>query len=176
MADTNATNESHEAKVGVSRINITEEDGIHKKWYEEARDMTAEKLPEFVRKLTQDYGHDYGTICHAIAAAAIAAAWAVEKSPQGGITGFQAGCIMWSFARHWMSWPEDSHKRLLDYEHLIYPQYQEDFRVISADTWAWAQKKAEERLEESADSAHPEVVEHWRSIVAGKVPFGMEVR
>ena len=72
---------------------ITEEMGIHKEWMKRARDMTMADLPEFLRELTEDYDHDYGTICHAIAAAAVAAAWSVERTPQGGITGFQAGAI-----------------------------------------------------------------------------------
>lgn len=63
---------------------ITEQDKIHEEWYKEASEMTLENLPEFLRKLTEDYSHDYGTICHAISAAAAAAAWAVEKSPCGG--------------------------------------------------------------------------------------------
>ena len=48
---------------------ITEEDGTHKAWMSRAKDMTLADLPEFLRELTEDYQHDYGTICHAIAAA-----------------------------------------------------------------------------------------------------------
>ena len=80
---------------------ITEEMKIHEEWYKQAKEQTLETLPAFLNHLINDYGHDYGTICHAIAAGAIGAAYALERSPQGGITGFQAGCIMWCFIRHW---------------------------------------------------------------------------
>jgi len=82
---------------------INEKMGVHKEWYVEARGMTLDQLPKFVQRLTKDYQHDCGTICHAIAAAAVGAAWSVERGPQGGITGFQASCIMWEFITHWMT-------------------------------------------------------------------------
>lgn len=46
---------------------INETDGIHEQWMPVAQEMTMEGLPEFLRHLTEDYHHDYGTICHAIA-------------------------------------------------------------------------------------------------------------
>jgi len=155
---------------------ITEKDGIHKAWYETANEMTMEKLPDFLKELTEEYHHDYGTICHAIAAAAIAAAYAVNKSPcsGGGITGFQAGCIMWAFITHWMSW-EDKSLAMLDYENLLYPQYHKKFTTISKDTWEWLQKKAQENLDERDDFACLEVKQHWQSIIDGNIPFGLKL-
>ena len=52
---------------------ITEEMKIHDGWYKEAKKQTVETLPEFVRHLTEDYSHDYGTICYAVEAGAIGA-------------------------------------------------------------------------------------------------------
>lgn len=66
---------------------ITEDDGIHNGWYEEAKQHTTKTLPVFIQHLTEDYRHDYGTICHAVAAAALAAAHAVDHAPCGGVTG-----------------------------------------------------------------------------------------
>ena len=43
---------------------------IWKAWMVEAKAMTMENLPGFLEKL-RSYDHDYGTICHAIAAAGI---------------------------------------------------------------------------------------------------------
>jgi hypothetical protein len=157
----------------MSKKQITEEDKVHEKWYEEARDMTPDKLPEFIRKLTEDYSHDYGTICHAVAAAAIGAAWSVDHSPAGGITGFQAGCIMWSFIQKWMS--KDGPMRLVDYSNMLYPQYNHAFeKKINKDTWEWLQKEAKKNLKASPQ-AHENVVEHWQSIADGYVPFGYVV-
>jgi hypothetical protein len=153
---------------------ITEEMGVHKEWYAEARAMTPERLPAFIEKLTSAYQHDYGTICHAASAAAIAAAWAVDKSPQGGITGFQAGAIMWGFISHWMSY-EGKPMRLVNYDDMLYPQNGHKFdRVISKETHSYLAEQAKKRLAES-DHAHPNVVAHWESIAAGSVPFGYVV-
>lgn len=152
---------------------ITEEQNVHQAWYEEAKKVTVEALPEFVRKLTQDYGHDYGTICHAIAAAAVAAAHAVEHSPVGGITGFQGGAVMWEFIRHWQG--IDGPTRLMQYDDMLFPQMEHKFRAISAETWEHLQKKAKENLSGDRAFAHPDVVAHWKSIAKGKVPFGFAV-
>lgn len=154
------------------RIKIAEEDGIHKEWYVAAKNQTLESLPDFLRELTERYEHDYGTICHAIAASAIAAAWAVEKTPQGGITGFQAGAIMWEFIQNWMHM--EGPMRLVDYKDLLFPQYADKFGAISHDIWNDVQAKAREKLQ-SADGAHERVIAHWQSIVDGVVPFGLRI-
>lgn len=82
---------------------ITEKDNkdIIDGWFKAAKEQTLETLPSFMNHILNDYTHDYGTICHALTACAIGAAYAGDKSKQGGITGFQAGCIMWDFIRHW---------------------------------------------------------------------------
>lgn len=150
---------------------IKEEDGVHKPWYDEANDMTTDKLPEFIRKLTRDYEHDYGTICHACAAAAVAAAASVNHSDQGGITSFQAGAIMWEFIKHWMH--EEGPMRLVKYDEMLFPQYDTRFGTISKETWEYLQKKAAENIAEKNEFAHPDVIAHWQSIVDGTIPFGL---
>lgn len=52
--------------------------------------------------------HDYGTICVAIGAIAAAAARAADRSPNGGITGFQAGAVFWEFTRAWGVFGKDT--------------------------------------------------------------------
>lgn len=153
--------------------NITEEDKIHEEWYKEAKKMTMEELPTFLKKLTEEYGHDYGTICHAISASAIAAAWAVERTPQGGITGFQAGCIMWGFITNWMSYNDEA-LALIKYDNMLYPQCEDKFTTISKSTWEWLQKKAKKNLE-CKENVHQDVIKHWESIVGGIIPFGYTI-
>lgn len=157
----------------MSKKQITEEMGIQKEWYKKAKNMNTEELPEFIRELTEDYSHDYGTICHAIAAGAVATAWAINNTPTGGITGFQAGAIMWEFIREWMSYDKKP-MRLIDYGDMLYPQYEDKFKKISEDTWIWLQEQAERNLKENSNS-HPNVVAHWQSIVDGNIPFGFEI-
>lgn len=76
---------------------------LRTQWIAEARKQTLETLPAFLQKLA-DYPHTYGTICRAIAAGAIGAARALDQSAHGGITGFQAGAIMWDFCAGWLHW------------------------------------------------------------------------
>jgi hypothetical protein len=143
---------------------------IINEWYR--REVTMESLPAFMQELA-GYGHDYGTICHAIAASAVQAARAFDRGLSGGITGFQAGCIMWEFISHWMR-KENKPMRLVDYEDMLFPQMGRKFNTITSGTWEWLQKQAKQSLDEHND-AHTEVTDHWQSIVDGKIPFGYSV-
>lgn len=155
---------------------ITEEMKEHEKWYEEATEITLEELPSFINHLVNDYGHDYGTICHAMTAGAIATMWAMDKEDCGGITGFQANAIMWLFIRHWIKRHNKVGLKLVDYDYLLYPQYRDDFdKVLQPSTFAKLQEAAKENLQDS-EHAHPSVIAHWKSIVDGIAPFGYEVK
>lgn len=144
-------------------------------WYERACSMTLADLPAFINEMAEA-GTDYNTTAEATGAAAVAAAWALAHT--FGLTGFQGGWIMWQFMRHWNGVGEDGPARLLNYGDLLYPQMEEKFRVIDADTWEWAQEKAQELLAEQDEKRHPisqDVYRHWQSVAAGTVPFGMRV-
>lgn len=155
---------------------ITEEMGAHNQWYVEAKEQTLETLPAFLTKLSQEFEHDYGTICHALASSAIASAWAMNNTEQGGITGFQAGAVMWEFIKNWGYGGELKPLRLFDYSNMLYPQYEGYFeKSISTDTWNWLQKEAQELLDNDRTMMHPNVVKHLQSIVNGTVPFGFTV-
>ena len=168
-----------------NRIRISEEQGVHEQWYAEAREMTLDKLPRFINKLVNDYEHDYSTICHAIAAAALAAACAINHdSEEGGISGFQAGAAMWRFVQQWQYGGNKLGLRILDYDQLLFPQYEYRFTTISREVWNALQKEAAKRLDSTAKAVHEnadycipdvQVLEHWRSIVNGTVPFGLRV-
>ena len=140
------------------------------------KSMKPDDFPEFFRELTEDYEHDYGTVCHAMAAVGLAAMFAFNNSEGacGGITGFQAGCVMWQVIIHMNYESNKCGLRLLDMDDLLYPQYEHKFTAISKDTWDAVKKEAQKRLLERG-AAHPDVVAHWQSIVNGKVPFGLRI-
>jgi hypothetical protein len=147
-------------------------------WYVEARNIkTPRELDRFVRKLRDRYQHDYGTICHAVTAAAVAAAWCINAEPrQGGITGFQSGAIFWEFARQWRGISGDA--RLLAFDDMLYPQCAEKFdKVIALDTFERLREKAKNLLADNnvGHGLHPEVRAHMQSIADGTVPFGYRV-
>lgn len=156
---------------------ITEKMGVHKDWYEDAKKQTIDTLPAFLNKLTTEYSHDYGTICHAVAAAAIGAAWAIDHAPTGGITGFQAGAVMWKFIRHWNYSSNKTGLRIIDYDNFLYPQYHDKFqKTISLATWEAIQKEARRKLQKLPSHASGAVVEHLELICCGIVPFGYVVQ
>lgn len=154
---------------------ITEKDGVYEDWYIEAGEQTLKTLPKFLDKLANKYGHDYGTICHAIAAAAIGGAWAVERSPSGGITGFQASCVMWEFIRRWNYSGNKCGLKITDYDNLLYPQYEQYFeKTIDSETWQVIQEEAAKKIKEGR--GNESVTEHWKSIIAGQLPFGFVIK
>lgn len=158
---------------------IKEADKVQEEWYREAGKMTMDKLPEFLKHLMEDYVHDYGTICHAHAAGAIATMWAMNREPQGGITGFQAGAIMWEVVRNWSYTDNKTGLKMVNFDNMLFPQYEESFeKKISMEVWENLKKEAALKIQENLkDSlkASPKVVAHWESIVAGEIPFGYKV-
>lgn len=144
-------------------------------WKKEAGSIkTPRQLARFVRKLTRNYQHDYGTIIHAMDAAMSAAMHVVDSSPQGGITGFQASCLGWQQVERYFSVPPGTPMRLVDYSDMLYPQYADKFRpVISKATWKWLQQEAQRIRADKG--ASPQVKAHLDSILAGQVPFGYSV-
>lgn len=137
---------------------ITEEMRIHEKWFDEAQKQTVETLPEFVRHLVEDYEHDYGTICHAIAAAGLAGMYAVENSPTGGITGFQAGFCMWGIVRQWQYQNNKCGLRMLNYDDLLYPQHEDKFKSISKGVLETVRREAAYKIAE-----HEKAVTDWEA-------------
>jgi hypothetical protein len=144
-------------------------------WYSEAAKQTVETLPAFMEMLAE-FQHDYNTAPYAITAAALGASWAMDKTPHCGITGFQAGCIMWEYIQNWNICLKDKPLSLVNYESMLYPQYGYKFTTINTRTWKWIQEQAYEKYNAADWAVCDEVKEHWKSIIDGKVPFGYTVR
>ena len=165
----------------MDKMAITEEMHLEKEWFEQAREQKLETLPVFMNHILNDYCHDYGTICHAISACALAAAWAANSSDQGGITGFQASAIMWDFIRQWIYKNNKTALRIINYDNMLYPQYKGYFedRTIDQSTWEDLQNEAKRLLDEidsGEGSAADPVIVHWKNIVNGVVPFGFKIK
>jgi len=123
---------------------------IQDEWDSKTGDITLETLPGFLDELVTRYDHDYGTICHAMATAATAAAKAVNRSDQGGITGFQAGFVMWGFLRQWQFSSNKTGLKIIDYDKFLYPQYNGYYeKVITVDTWEAIQKEAASNIDKA---------------------------
>jgi len=156
-------------------------DAIMEGFFTGIDDVKPEDLPVFIKQVMdtvadiadKDMSRGYCAAPVAVGACAVAAAWAANSHERaGGITGFQASFVMWTFIQQWMR--KKSPMRLFDYEDMLFPQYEERFqRKISKDTWEWLRSEAKKRL--SSDGVHPNVRAHWQSIVDGRVPFGYAV-
>ena len=152
---------------------------IWKKWYEEARRCRLDdgSLLKFMKRLVGKYEHDYGTIVHAMTAAAIAGAYAVEKSPQGGITGFQHGCFIMEFLAEERFRNNKFGFFLRDVDDILYPQYQELFCKLQIP------RKQADRISQEArvrlaekDAAAPSVRDWWQRLADGNFPEWVEIR
>ena len=134
---------------------------------------TFEDLTAFIKDVEEHYNCGYGAAPRAIAQAALAVAWYL--SSKFGITGFQAGATMWDFITGWMCLDNKCGLKLVNYDHMLYPQYDYKFeKTISSDAWEALQKQAQENLS-SSEFASSTVRAHWRSIFEGNVPFGYTV-
>ena len=158
-------------------IPITEEMNLHEQWYKDARNQTIDTIGEFTRHLMEDYRHDYGTVCHAIAASMMATMYAANDT-EYSITGFQASQVMWEVIKHMIFTTNQIGLRIIDYDKMLYPQYESFFtdRKITKEQFEMLQKVAKEKLELDRDGMHPKVVKHLESIVDGKVPFGYTIK
>ncbi len=144
------------------------------KYYDKLNGHTGDDLPKFIEKMMSE-SLEYGSVCCAVAASAIAAAWAANKHKHGGITGFQAGAVMWEFVRQWTYKSNKMGLQIIDFDNLLYPQYEEKFdKTISPECWKALQDGAKANL--ATGRGTDNVRNHWQSIVDGVVPFGFVVK
>ena len=149
---------------------------VRDKLKEERKNIdTFDDLINFLRNIKDNYNCGYGEAPRAIAQASLAVAWYLAD--EFGITGFQASFVMWDFIKDWLFSSNECGMRLVDYDNMLYPQYEDKFqKTIGSDTFDALQNKAKRLIETDGDHAHPAVIEHWKSIAAGKVPFGYVVK
>ncbi len=147
----------------------------YENWYAEAKNQTLETLPAFMERILNE-PQSYSSIVEAITACAVGAAWAADRSDNGGLTGFQASGVMWRFIQSWMRLEDSCGLRIINYDDMLYPQYEDAFtkKTINKETWNAMQKKATELWLEGGGSER--VRDHWRSIMEGNVPFGYKVK
>lgn len=153
------------------------------KWMEEAKGVSEpEGLQTFAEKLIGHCADETGVDFYedsANSTAALAYAAIEMMAQQYGLSGFQIGCIMWMLIDKMVIEDHDTGMKLTNYNNMLYPQYEHRFeKTISKECWEAMQKKAAELLEEYEKDhiANDDVVEHWRGIVGGKVPFGYKIK
>jgi len=141
------------------------------KVYAEAKDVkTPEQLTAFLKTLTE-YPHDYGTIVYACAAGMNAAFNVVNDSPHGGITGFQASCLMWEMVRKYGMFSNAGVLRIIDYSNLCYPQYDDKFtHKLTSEQRRGLMAYAKKQLAAAPEMMAPRVKERLEAVARGELP------
>ena len=75
--------------------------------------------------MKENCNYGYGQAPRAIAQAALATAWYL--SSEFGITGFQASFVMWDFILDWQYRNNKCGLKMIDYDDMLYPQYEHKF-------------------------------------------------
>ena len=114
---------------------------LRKEWLAKARKQTLETLPDFINDILNNNHMSYNLAPYVVGAIASASAWAVNDKI--GLTGFQAGFAMWTMIDGWLG-ESSVGRELIDYEKMLYPQYEDYFtkHTISKYVWENLQKEA----------------------------------
>ena len=127
-------------------------------------------LMNYIQNIRDNYDIGYDTAPRAIAQAALATSYYLAD--MFGTTGFQAGFVMWDFIKDWSFRGNKCGLKIVNYDDMLYPQYNYKFqKTIKKDTFEALQKAAENNLKKHQFSSSA-VIKHWKSIVDGNVPFG----
>lgn len=155
---------------------------IRDEWYAKAKTEihTPEQLKAFAEEISakvKSSGEAYNDSSNGAAALALAAMNMMAF--MYGMTAFQMSWVMWQVIDQTLLSEHDCGMRLLNYDDMLYPQYEHRFgKTIDDDTWGRLQEKAAKLVEENKKSEFPacrEVAAHWKSIADGNVPFGYTV-
>jgi hypothetical protein len=140
--------------------------------YKEAGKITMETLPAFLDKLGQ-MPDTYNDGVHIVAAAGIAAAWALNGHI-GCLSNIGASQVMWDFIKSWMD--KKGPMRLICFEDMLYPQFEYRFeKTVDFETAEWLRITAHNKMQTWFKGHHcvaPEVFWHWHSLDCGILPFG----
>ena len=158
----------------------------HNTWYQQAREQTLDTLPEFINELANHVQTNNST--HAIAAACIGTAWAMNASNGYRIPHIVIANVARIFNRLLAYRESKCGIKTIDYDYMLYPYYNDVFTTIPEDTWRAIQTEAQRLLDttnhetwtddDGATHIPPdqEIFDHWQSIVDGRVPFGFRVK
>lgn len=152
-----------------------EQTEFEKKYKGKENVKNIDEFASLLKQATAD-ADDYGSIVMCCALMMNAAFHLVDNGPSGGITGFQASCLMWEMVKKYGMYSDNVPLRLIDYSDLLYPQNEHKFNSLPKETWEWAVKEAKEKLQkEDVNTWHPSVFYHIKDIAEGQVPFGLKV-
>lgn len=118
---------------------------LRKEWLDESRKQTLETLPDFIQDILRECPMTYDFAPHVVGIIASAAAWATNDKV--GLTGFQAGFTTRTILDGWLH-ESSVGRKLIDYDKMLYPQYEEYFteKTIPKHMWENLQEEAREEV------------------------------
>jgi len=137
---------------------------------------TFDDLIDYLRDVkTNESYQSYGGVVAAMGQAALAVSHYFSR--EFGITGFQAGAVMWEFVQGWNYTDNKCGLRILNYDDLMYPQYDYKFYpfTITPECHEVLKKEAKAKLEKE-DKAHPDVKRRWEDLADGFLPSFVVVK
>ena len=153
-------------------LDETRDRNIWEGWFKEAKKCRLDdgSLAKFIDHLKNDYLHDYGTSARATSAAVFATANAFARHE--GLTGFQWSCVAMDVLGQ-MCFPDNKLGfAVIDYDDLLYPQYEYRFteRKISAEDAKQLKQEACRKIAESDGMVNPDVMAWWQKLANGQFP------
>ena len=143
--------------------------------YKLAKQQTPETIGMFINDVMSMDDIDYGNVIDCIAACAIAGAAAADNHKNGGITGFQAGYVMWQFIRNYMYEHNKCGLRMIDWDNMLYHQDESSFdKVIPQNVFERLQNQAKEEIQIKWLSEKQK--QHLQNIIDGIPPFGYSIK
>lgn len=133
-----------------------------------------EELAELAKEICEKFNFDYGVVPRSIGAFLVVAA--NYFCHEMGVTGFQAGFIMYDFIRGFMYPHNKCGIRVVDYDELLYPQYIEKHTTIPESVWNNIMREAKTKLDEDKVYCHPCVVQYWQDVSKGIVPKEIRIK
>lgn len=136
--------------------------------------QTLEELDRLIEEAMRKFNFDVTAATES--AGAVCTVVANFLSKKMGIPRVSRDLIMWSFITNFKFPSATCGLRLINFDHMLYPQYKSNFKkTIGAETWKRLQEEAKRNLE-GRIPGKAKTIAHWQSIVNGVVPFGYKVR
>lgn len=124
-------------------------------------------------EITEKFNYDYGVAPRCVGA--FLTVCANYFCSVMGMTGFQAGFVMWDFILGFNYPHNKCGMRILDFDKLLYPQYLHMFKEVPEDTWKLVVEEAKKELDQKDQLVSCTVVQHWKDIANGKIPDGIVI-
>lgn len=165
-----------------SKVEINEDMGLQDQWYEKAISrFSFQELPNFFNHVFNDFSHTKETFAHAMVAALLATAYAVDKSVPASkelrLELKHLSLINHAFSQLFLN---SGPCRIIQFFFMLFPENKFKFeKVIDEKVWNYLVNQAKIFLDhdkknglKTTDAA---TRAHWETIANGELPWGYKL-